>query len=118
MGLFDFVKEAGEFLGLGGDDAPEADAVKDAVKKAGLDNSTIDITMDGDKAIVTGSAASQEELEKLILAIGNNKGVAQVESNIEVASASPEAKFVTVKRGDTLSAIAKDQYGAASKYHA
>jgi len=116
MGLFDFVKEAGEFLGLGGDDAPEADAVKDAVKKAGLDNSTIEVKMDGDKAIVTGSAASQADLEKMILAIGNNKGVAQVEADVSVADAAPAANFYTVKRGDTLSAIAKDQYGNAGKY--
>jgi nucleoid-associated protein YgaU len=31
---------------------------------------------------------------------------------------APEATFYTVKSGDTLSKIAKDQYGNASKYPA
>lgn len=115
MGLFDFVKEAGKMLGLGGDDA-DADAVKAAVKDAGLDNSKIEVKIDGDKAIVTGAAATQEELEKIILAVGNNKGIAQVESQVAVEKEEAQATFYTVKSGDTLSHIAKDHYGAASKY--
>jgi nucleoid-associated protein YgaU len=33
-----------------------------------------------------------------------------------VAKAEPEATFYTVKRGDTLSGIAKAHYGNAGKY--
>lgn len=52
----------------------------------------------------------------MILAIGDNKGVAQVEADVAVADAAPAAHFYTVERGDTLSAIAKDQYENTGKY--
>lgn len=115
MGLFDFVKEAGRMIGIG-DDEPDAETLKKAVEEAGLNNSDIEVRVDGDRAIVTGKAASQEELEKVVLAIGNNKGIASVDSQIEVDSPEPEAKFYTVKSGDTLSQIAKSQYGNANKF--
>ncbi|MEM8916931.1 MAG: LysM peptidoglycan-binding domain-containing protein, partial [Pseudomonadota bacterium] len=51
-----------------------------------------------------------------ILSAGNTPGVAEVESLIEVAESGPEPVFYEVKSGDTLSAIAQEQYGAASKY--
>ena len=115
MGLFDFVKEAGKMIGIGNDEL-DADKLKSAVREAGLDDSGIEVNVDGDKAIVTGHVSSQEDMEKIVLAIGNNKGVALVESLIEVESSEPEAVFYTVKRGDTLSQIAKTQYGNAGKY--
>lgn len=117
MGLFDFVKEAGKMIGIG-DDELDADKLKSAVTEAGLDDSGIEVNVDGDKAIVTGHVSSQEEMEKIVLAIGNNKGVASVESLIEVESSEPPAVFYTVKSGDTLSQIAKTQYGNAGKYPA
>ncbi len=46
------------------------------------------------------------------------KGIGKVEENINVATQKPEAKFYTVKSGDTLSKIAKSQYGDAGKYMA
>ena len=92
MGLFDFVKEAGKMIGIG-DDELDADKLKSAVKEAGLDDSGIEVNVDGDKAIVSGHVSSQEEMEKIVLAIGNNKGVASVESLIEVESSEPPAVF-------------------------
>ena len=65
------------------------------------------------KVVITGKAATQAEAERAILAAGNTPGVGQVESKIEVAEAAPEAKFVTVESGDTLSKIAKEHYGDA-----
>jgi nucleoid-associated protein YgaU len=48
--------------------------------------------------------------------IGNTQGVARVDDQMTVETPEPEATFYTVERGDTLSAIAKEHYGDATKY--
>lgn len=118
MGLFDFIKAAGHKLGIGGDDAPQPDDLKKQVADLGLASDDLDVQVDGDTVKVSGSAASQEDKEKIVLALGNVEGVAKVEENISTPAAAPEATFYTVKKGDTLSQIAKSQYGDASKYNA
>ena len=40
----------------------------------------------------------------------------EVDDQLEMAGAAPEPVFYTVQRGDTLSGIAKEQYGNAMKY--
>ncbi len=117
MGLFDFIKAAGHKLGIGGDDAPQPDDLKKQVADLGL-GSDLDVQVEGDTVKVKGKAASQEEKEKIVLALGNVEGVAKVDEDIATPAATPEAKFYTVKKGDTLSAIAKSQYGDAGKYNA
>ena len=111
MGLWDFVKEAGERLGIGGHSEPKADDLKAAVGKLGLPVDGLDVKVDGDKVSVAGKAASQEIKEKVILALG------KVEDTIETPPGTP-AKLYTVQKGDTLSAIAKKQYADANKYQA
>lgn len=118
MGLFDFIKAAGHKLGIGGDEAPKPDDLKKQVADLGLGSDDLDVQVEGDTVKVSGSAASQEDKEKIVLALGNVEGVAKVEENIATPAAAPEAKFYTVKKGDTLSAIAKAQYGDAGKYNA
>ena len=70
-----------------------------------------------------GSVGNQADREKLILAIGNTPGVAQVDDLLVVnapsagqGSGQPAATLYTVKKGDTLSAIAKTYYKDSSKY--
>lgn len=118
MGILSFVKEAGEKLwdSLVGNEAQAAESLRDHVSKVGLGNPNIQVSVEGDKVVVSGAAASQEEKEKILLALGNVAGVAGVEESIQVAQAAPEARFVTVKKGDTLSAIAKAEYGNANAY--
>ncbi|MBL8659057.1 MAG: peptidoglycan-binding protein LysM [Rhodospirillales bacterium] len=117
MGLFDFIKAAGHKLGIGGDDAPKPDDLKKQVADLGL-GSDLDVEVQGDTVKVKGKAASQEEKEKIVLALGNVEGVAKVDEDITTPATSPGAKFYTVKKGDTLSAIAKSEYGDAGKYNA
>ena len=119
MSIFSFVKEAGEKLIdlLTPGNANASEQLKEHVAKVGLGNPNIQATLDGDKVIVTGTAASQEEKEKILLALGNIAGVASVDDQIQVSGpAATVARFVTVKKGDTLSAIAKAEYGDANKY--
>ncbi|MCE4068213.1 MULTISPECIES: peptidoglycan-binding protein LysM [Pseudomonas] len=119
MGIFAFVKEAGEKLweSIVGQEAQAADSLKDHIAKVGLGNPNIQVSVEGDKVIATGEVASQEEKEKILLALGNVAGVSGVEDHISVATPAAEARFVTVKKGDTLSAIAKAEYGNANLYN-
>jgi nucleoid-associated protein YgaU len=118
MGIFDFVKAAGQLLGLGGDQAPKAEDLKKEIDRLGLPSEGLDVQVDGDTVKVKGKTVSQEIREKIILALGNVTGVAKVEDAIETASGGAETKFYTVQKGDTLSAIAKTHYGDAGKYMA
>jgi nucleoid-associated protein YgaU len=137
MGLFDFVKEAGEKL-LGRDKEAEAKQKEIEAKAAagaaemaerrlageivrfvgglGLDVTDLSVRVDGDKATVKGSVPDQATREKVVLAVGNTHGIARVDDQLTVEKPEPEATFYTVVRGDTLSGIAKKQYGNAGKY--
>ncbi len=131
MGLFDFVRDAGEKLGLswGAEKrAAEAAAAKEKEEKAAaealvqkvhankLEIEDLSIGYQDGVATVHGRTESQSEREKVILVVGNTQGVAQVDDRIEVVSPEPEAVFHTVVSGDTLSKIAKKHYGNAMKY--
>lgn len=118
MGIFAFVKEAGEKLweSIVGQEAQAAESLKEHIAKVGLGNPAIQVSVEGDKVIATGEVASQEEKEKILLTLGNVAGVSGVEDHITVAAPAPEARFVTVKKGDTLSAIARAEYGNANAY--
>jgi nucleoid-associated protein YgaU len=60
---------------------------------------------------------SQEEKEKILLAVGNIAGVGSVDDQITVSGpVVTAAQFVVVKSGDTLSAISLRVYGDANKY--
>ena len=90
MGLWNFVKTAGKALGIGEAEAAEApapEALKKEVEDLGLKADGLEIAVDGDTVRVTGRAPSQEEKEKLILAVGNVAGVAKVEEALEIARA-------------------------------
>lgn len=120
MSIFSFVKEAGEKLIdlLTPGNANASEQLKAHIEKVGLGNPNVHATVEGDKVIVSGEVASQEEKEKILLALGNIAGVGSVEDQIAVTGpVVVSAVFVTVKKGDTLSAIAKVQYGDANQYH-
>lgn len=118
MSLFAFVKDAGVKLweSLVGQEAQAAESLKEHVAKVGLGNPNIEVSVEGDKVIARGEVASQEEKEKILLALGNVAGVSEVDDQISVTTPAAEARFVTVKKGDTLSAIAKAEYGNGNAY--
>lgn len=133
MGLFSFIKEAGEKL-FGGEAAQAAttnapnvaelnqkagDAIKTYVEKQNLGLSGLTVTFDGASGKVTlaGSAPSQEAAEKAGLAAGNVASVSGVDNNLQYP-AGTASQYHDVVKGDTLSAIAKKYYGDANKYNA
>ena len=120
MSIFSFVKEAGakliDLLTPGNANAGEN--LKKHIEDVGLGNPNVHATVDGDKVTITGEVASQEEKEKIILAAGNIAGVASVEDQITVSGpVVAAARFVVVKKGDTLSAISLAVYGNANQYN-
>ena len=120
MGLIDFVKEAGESLleKVGESREAASNAVSKRIQDLGLSVDRLKVEVDGEKAVVSGTAASQAEREKAVLAAGNTQGVAQVDDQLSVASPEPESpsQYHRVVSGDTLSKIAKQYYGDTSKY--
>ncbi|SDS31337.1 peptidoglycan-binding protein LysM [Pseudomonas fuscovaginae UPB0736] len=119
MSILSFVKEAGEkLLGLlTPGNANAGEQLKEHIAKVGLGNPNVQATVEGDKVTVTGTVASQEEKEKVLLALGNIAGIGSVDDQITFSGPAPEpARFVVVKPGDTLSAIAKAVYGNADLY--
>ena len=119
MSMFDFVKSAGaKVLGA----IPGADAAQQLLAHltgSGVEGGKeLQVEYDPTTATarVSGAASDQATREKLVLALGNVEGVEKVEEAIVVEKPEPEARFYTVKKGDTLSAIAKAHYGSAHKY--
>lgn len=118
MGLFSFVKGVGEKLfGASEAKAATADELKKEVAKHGLNADGLNIAVEGDTVKVTGSAASQADAEKIILALGNTIGVAQVDSSLIAKAAAPESRMYTVQKGDNLSKISKAMYGDPNQYN-
>jgi nucleoid-associated protein YgaU len=125
MGLIDFIRDAGEMIFGQGKETPVADATAEAdasealmkgVTALGIPIENLSIQVKGDVATVSGRAKSQADREKAVLAVGNTKGIAQVDDQITVEKVEAEATFYTVQRGDTLSKIAREHYHDASQY--
>lgn len=117
MGIWSFIKDAGKAIGIGGDDeAPAPEDLKKEVESLGLDASGVEIETEGDKVKVSGKSLTQELREKIVLAVGNVAGVAEVEDNIEPEEEAPVAVFHTVEKGDTLWAVSKKAYGNGAEY--
>jgi nucleoid-associated protein YgaU len=148
MGLFDFIQEAGaalkdKTLGSNSSDeltetvkvSPErinqlrGEQIASEIARLDIDGEQVAVDVNGGVAVLTGSAPSQETLEKIVLCAGNHSGIGQVDCQLQVDApesapvtpASPtqpemESTFYTVQSGDTLGKIAQEHYGAAGKY--
>jgi nucleoid-associated protein YgaU len=143
MGLISFFKDAGEKLfghkeaaavvqqaQAAPSDAELQAKAADANKVAGqaiekyihaqnLMVEGLDVAFDGAAGSVTvaGTALDQATREKTVLCCGNVTGVSDVHDLLAVKEPSDESKYHEVKRGDTLSAIAKTHYGNANAYN-
>jgi len=112
MGLFDFAKKVGaKIFGASEAQAAPADELKKEAAKHGFDTSKLDVHVEGDKVVLKGQAMSTEEAEKIILAIGNTMGVAQIDNQLAVNTEAAQSKMVTVQKGDTLWKVAEAAYG-------
>lgn len=118
MGLFSFKKDSGDkAVDASADNNAKAKTLYDSVQSYGFDVKDLDIVVDGDAATVYGVAADQATREKVLLSVGNTKGVATVNDKMTTALPAPEAKMHTVASGESLSLISKKYYGDAMKYN-
>ena len=132
MGLFSFIKDAGEKL-FGGKEAQAATAAAPTAaelnakaakaieayvtaQNLGTQNVQVDYDASEGKVTVKGEAPTQSAKEKVTLCCGNVASVTSVDNHMTVTNPEPEAQYHDVVRGDTLSAIAKKFYGDANKY--
>lgn len=126
MGIFDFARSAGAKL-LGRDDEAKETDEKNRemifgnkllrhVTALGFEVSDLKISYDDGVATIRGKAKDQATREKVVLAVGNTEGVAKVDDQMTVGASEAEAKMYTVQKGDSLSKIAKHEYGDAMKY--
>jgi len=138
MSLISFIQEAGEKLfnhpksapaasaGPAAAPAPDIAALNETAGQAieryigsqGLKADGLDVKYDGATQTVTvsGVAADQATKEKIVLCCGNVAAVSKVNDMLTVASSGPESTYREVKSGDTLSKIAKEEYGDANAY--
>ncbi len=143
MGLFKFVKSIGEKIGGA---KVDAGGLSTYVRALGLpvEKLLLSVSEDQETVDVFGYVPDLAVKEKLILAIGNCQGVGKVNDHIRIGPAPaplnvapvpttvaqavaaepvvpevpPTSVFYTVEKGDTLSKIAKQQYGNANAYNA
>lgn len=118
MSIFNFLKDVGHKLAERGKvSTPEdvAQQLQEKLAKLDLGLQNTKLRVEGDKAVLEGRAPSQEAYEKAVLAIGNTAGIAQVEARLEGAG-NAQPQFYTVKKGDTLSKIARETLGSANRY--
>lgn len=148
MGLFDFVANAGEKLTekvLGSTTSEDINStvqvsperlnqlrgenIAKSISQLDIDGEQVSVSVDGGVVVLSGTAPSQEALEKMVLCAGNQHGIAQVDCQLQVVGQSSDpggstaqpagdSEFYTVESGDTLGKIAKEHYGDASKYMA
>lgn len=151
MGLFSFAKSIGEKLS--GGDKIDKKELSAHIKSLGLpvERFLASFNEDGESVDIFGYVPDLAVKEKLILAVGNVRGISKVVEHLRIGPApakpapeqaattdapaeeqqeeeappaplspeedvAPTSTFYTVKSGDNLSKIAKEQYGSASRY--
>ena len=138
MGMFSFIKEAGEKL-FGRGEAKAAqeaataaptpeniaalskaagDAIETYIGTMNLKVEALDIEFDAASGVVTvaGVAPDQATKEKVLLCCGNVASVASVNDMMTVSNPEPESQMYIVVSGDNLSKISKQFYGTPNKY--
>ena len=118
MGLFSFVSDIGDKLF--GDDEDPAEAIEKHINEDNPGVENVKIEVEDGVAKIKGKAKNQSAFEKAILMAGNVFGINEVEAaelELEEGQVVEEAvTFYTIKKGDTLWAIASEHLGNGARY--
>jgi nucleoid-associated protein YgaU len=115
MGLFDFVKEIGRKLFNRDEEA--AEKIKKHIEEMNPGISGLGVEFKDGVVSISGQATSAEAMEKAVLMAGNVQGVSDVKiDNLQAPAVQKKVEYYLIKKGDTLSAIAKQFYGKPNDY--
>jgi nucleoid-associated protein YgaU len=115
MGLFDFVKDIGRKLFNRDEEA--AEKIKKHIEESNPGIEDMQVTFSQGVVSITGKATSAEAMEKAVLMAGNVQGVSEVKiDKLQAPPVQAKVEYYIIKKGDTLSAIAKHFYGKANDY--
>ncbi len=115
MGLFDFVKGIGHKLFNRDEEA--AERIRKHIEEMNPGISGLGVEYKNGVATISGQAASAEAMEKAVLMAGNVQGVSDVKiDNLQTPANQEKVEYYLIKKGETLSAIAKQFYGKANQY--
>lgn len=120
MSLLDFARDIGSKIFSRDEDA--ARKIKEHLDASLTDASKIQVTYDDGVVCLSGECDSQKTKELATLVAGNVQGVQRVDAEaLAVPAPKPaevveQVEYYEIKRGDTLSGIAKQFYGKASAY--
>jgi len=108
MGIFDFVKNAGDKI-LGRDDDAErtqsTDSLRGHLRSHGIDPTGIRFQFKGDTVVMDGTVPNQDIREKAVLIVGNVDGVDRVEDRLQVAGGAVTPTAGTPLRTADFSAV-------------
>lgn len=120
MGLFDFGRSIGAKLFNMGSDGRAEDALKEYIEKDNPGVEDLKVDVDDGVATLSGKAKDRAAFEKLVLMAGNVQDIESVNADkVEILDDSPAAEeviYYEIKKGDSLSKIAKEFLGDAMKY--
>jgi nucleoid-associated protein YgaU len=115
MGLFDFVKEIGHKLFNRDEEA--AEKIKKHLEETNPGISGLAVEFKNGVVSMSGQATSAEAMEKAVLMAGNVQGVSEVKiDGLQAPPVQAKVEYYLIKKGDTLSAIAKQFYGKPNDY--
>lgn len=115
MGLFDFVKEIGRKLFNRDEEA--AEKIKKHIEESNPGIEGLQVEFKNGVVAISGQAASAEAMEKAVLMAGNVQGVSEVQiDKLQAPPVQAKVEYYIIKKGDTLSAIAKQFYGKPNDY--
>ena len=99
MGLFDFVKDAGEKV-LGSNDNDDltktvevsqeridqlrSEQISKSIAALDVDGEQVSVSVNDGVAVIKGRAPNQEALEKIVLCAGNQHGIGEVDCQLQV----------------------------------
>ena len=120
MSLFDIFKrdKGKEVFEANADAQKRAEAIRNEIKRLGLPGN-INVVVEGSQVKVTGDVPDEATRQKLNMIVGNVKYIEAVDDT-GLTSPQPQAtrpKTYEVQSGDTLSSIAKGQFGDANAYN-
>lgn len=102
MGMFDFMRTAGENeitakVEVSQDRLNELrqQNISKSIAQLDIDGEQIKVAVDGEVATLTGTAPTREAMEKIVLCAGNQHGIGKVDCRVEVAATTASGAKVS-----------------------